>query len=244
MTVRKSQLAWPAVAVAMVTLATPDAAQGFGRDVYRSRTVIRGGSPVVLGAPGVRVGTGTRTESFLLAPRVVTGAESFLFGTTGAEFFSFGPGRASQENSLLAENAQLKAELSKKSPGGAGTPPPATPPAPTVTTTTVACPELVGRLDKIEGRLGALETRLVGIESKVDVLMAERAARARESERAALLADVRLAVRDEQDRLVVQLAERRAADNKALVGLIEESAKGDKADKDKVAKAKEALGVK
>lgn len=219
MTVRNPLLVWPALAVGGLLLSAGDAPAFFFHHggVYKQRTVVRGGhggAPVVYGAPAGRVGPVTRTEFFPLAPTFGTefyrlGATEFYpLTTAGAEFYPLGGLRSAQENALLdafrAESGRLS---SKGSPGGA------TAPAPTA-----GCPELAGRLDKVEARLGALETRLTGIEAKVDALVAERKDRGRAEEQARLVEQIVTAVNNQQNQV-------RLENNRALVGLIEELAK-------------------
>lgn len=219
MTVRNPLLAWPALAVGGLLLSAGDAPAFFFHHhggVYKQRTVIRGGhggAPVVYGAPAARVGPVTRTEFFPLAPTFGTefyrlGAAEYYPLTTGAEFYPLGGLRSAQESALLdairAESGRLS---SKGSSGGATAPAPST-----------GCPELAGRLDKIETRLGTLETRLAGIEAKVDGLMAERKERSRVEEQARLVEQIVTAVNNRQEQI-------RLENNRALVGLIEELAK-------------------
>ncbi|MBA4067999.1 MAG: hypothetical protein C0501_30705 [Isosphaera sp.] len=245
MTVRKSVFAWPALAVGAAALATPTPVHAFGRDVFRQRTVVRGDAPVLLGAPGVVVGTGTRAQSVLLGPGFGVAPQSFgfvpqsfSFGVAPQSFgfvpqsFSFG-GIVPQSGLMLGDPTPQAAGL--KSPGAQGTPGPA--PA-----AGSGCPELAARLDKIEGRLTTLEAKLAGIEAKVDALAAERGKRAREEEQARLVAELSARMEAKQNELIVALNDRRAKDNRALVTLMEEFTRP-KPDQDKIAEAKKALGV-
>lgn len=222
MTVRNPFAAWPALAVAGALLTAPDAAAFWLHHgpVYKQRTVVRGGGhggPVVIGGAGPRIGTATRTESFLLGTGFVggaevvplsTGAEFYRVGGFGAESFGLGGGlQTAREAAVLAEAGRL---LSKS---GTGSPAPQATPAPAA-----ACPELVGRLDKIETRLGALETRLTGIEAKVEAIVAERQRQAQDEEETRVVRRIVEAVNAQQTVARVQT-------NRALVELMDELAK-------------------
>jgi hypothetical protein len=134
---------------------------------FRQRTVIRGGyGPFIAPAPFLSSGFVSGQE---FAPLVTREFASFAPLQESAFYRVVDSGR----DRAISEAAAMIAEAAKKSagsqPGGA---PAVTPPA----APTVACADLIKRMDKIDDRLAALTDKVATIEQKVDYLLAVKAA--------------------------------------------------------------------
>jgi len=159
---RITPFGWSALAVVGAILLTPLSAFGWHHSSYGYK--VKGwGAPLMIGAPAV-VGTGVQTQSALITSGFGVVPQSALitsgFGVVPQSALITGDGLGTAQSGRLSSSGS--------SGGGTGTG------TGGITTTTTVCPELVGRLDKIETRLTTLETRLGTIEAKVDSLLAAR----------------------------------------------------------------------
>ena len=191
MRIRTSVLAWPVLALGGLVVASPAAHAshfgpvskrvgfGFYREVHRPAY-----GPVVVGPSFGVPAFGVTQQS---AQLVAVAPQAFSFQTVAPQSFSFqsvAPQSfqlqtvAPQSFQLVPQNAvittggsgfeqQSAATSNRGSQGGGGI-------GGGGGGSATACPELVGRLDKIEGRLGKLEDRLTDIEKKVNALYEER----------------------------------------------------------------------
>src|SRR5262249_37772846 len=126
------------VAFAGLLLWAAPAAAFWPKASYKQTTVVRGGWPVVVGAPGfvgapVPLVGGIHQQGFLFGTGFTTGRQSFLLGDTDTDLAQAIVRQAFQR---LDGTPQ-----SLKSPGSQG--------GPATSTPSTACPELNDRLDKI-----------------------------------------------------------------------------------------------
>jgi hypothetical protein len=215
-------LTWAALAVGGVLATTADARAWHHDSVYRSKTVVRG-APAVPVVPVVGGTVRTGTESFFVTGGGIEFSPVVRSGF-GTEFFPIvRTGGGGRESSLTEAGPVAKG--SGSGGGGTVTPPPAT----------TVCPEVLSRLKDVENKLDKLETRLIGIEQKVDALIAERERRMRVEEQARFAETIISSINASQARA-------RAENNAALIGLIEEMTKpADKQNKDKIDGLRRAL---
>jgi len=234
-------LSWAALAVGGVLATTADARAWHHESVYKSKTVVRGAPAFpMMTVPVVGGGTvRTGTESFIvgggaeLFPVVRSGfgTEAFpvvrSFGTEAFPILRTGGG--GRESASVTESGRVSSSNTGAGAGTGGggtvTPPPAT----------TVCPEVLSRLKEVETKLDKLETRLIGIEQKVDSLIAERERRMRDERDARFAETIISSINTSQ-------AKARADNNAALIGLIEEMTKApDKQNKERIDALRRAL---